>query len=251
MKENDGPLTNPATILEFSNRSWMCLRDDIVAAYVDGVLDETSRGRTESHLADCEVCRNLVGDVVAMQRVETLPLPLGLAQRAAIVTVPSQKRRILTPAVLSAGLACAMVVTFFMVNRQEIQLLPSKVPIAPEIAKSEPPPTQGDTSSDAVRTLTPSARLPKILFPVDNMVLKREEITFKWKTLPPVERYEVHLVTSEGDPVWEGESKTTALAIPPNVRLKDGPYFVWIVAVLNDGHVEKSVPVRFLLKTTL
>jgi len=60
--------------------------------------------------------------------------------------------------------------------------------------------------------------------------------------------YEIRIVASDGDLVWEGQTETSSLRLPPGVALKDGSYFVWITAYLQDGRSAKSSPVPFLIK---
>ena len=63
-----------------TRRGWKCLGEDVIAAYLDGVVNAADRSRIESHLADCEYCRSLVADVVTTQRSDPPALPLGLTR---------------------------------------------------------------------------------------------------------------------------------------------------------------------------
>jgi hypothetical protein len=89
--------------------------------------------------------------------------------------------------------------------------------------------------------------LPTLVSPKQDSVVALEQLVFKWKSVPRSRYYEIHVVTSEGDPVWEGQSDRAVLKFPGDLILKDGPYFVWISAYLDDGRVQKSAPVRFLV----
>ncbi len=220
-----------------------CPGNHILAGYVDGGLDKAARRRTESHLADCAACRSLVGDVVTMRRLEATPLPLGLKQRAIASTAPSRTRPrwVLIPAT-AAGLTLVLI----RGPRNEISLI-SRSPVAPLVAKSETPTAPGGAAPNIVRKSAPSESLPALIFPGDGRVVRPSELILKWKVVPHARYYEIHVVTSEGDPVWQSDSERTDAKLSPDITLKDGTYFVWITAYLDDGRVQKSTPVRFVV----
>lgn len=225
-----------------------CPSNDILAGYVDGGLDKAARRRTESHLADCAACRSLIGDVVTMRRLEATPLPLGLKQRAIASTAPSRTvpRWVLIPAT-AAGLTVVLIVVVLIRGpRNEISLI-SRSPVAPVVAKSETPTAPGGASPNIVRKSAPSESLPALIFPGDGRVVRPSELILKWKVVPHARYYEIHVVTPEGDPVWQSDSEGTDAKLSPGITLKDGTYFVWITAHLDDGRVEKSTPVRFVV----
>ena len=118
-------------------------------------------------------------------------------------------------------------------------------PAAPEIAKSKPAPTLSPPVVDMVRKLPSEVALPSLVFPKPDKVVPRDRLEFKWKPVPRSRYYEVHVVTPEGDPVWEAQSQTAFLKVPSNVGLTDGSYFVWISAYSDDGRVQKSSVIRF------
>jgi hypothetical protein len=66
--------------------------------------------------------------------------------------------------------------------------------------------------------------------------------------MPQSRKYEVRVVRSDGDLVWEGQTDKSAVQVPAEVTVKEGSYFVWITAFLEDGHTAKSAPVHFLVK---
>ena len=225
-----------------------CPGNHILAGYLDGGLDEAATRRIESHLADCAACRGLVGDVVTMQRLEATPLPLGLKRRAIASTAPSRTvpRWVLIPAT-AAGLTVALIVVVLIRGpRNEISLI-SRSPVAPVVAKSETPTEPGGAAPNIVRKSAPSESLPALIFPGDGRVVRPSELILKWKVVPHARYYEIHVVTSEGDPVWQNDSERTDAKLSPDITLKDGTYFVWITAYLDDGRVQKSTPVRLVV----
>ena len=237
----------------FASRAWNCPKDEAIAAYVDGNVDATERSRVESHLADCAHCRGLVADVVRMKERELPAVPLPLKQRAVGLATPRARRMqwILWPAV-ATGAACALIVTLLVRSPQQVNL-PSSPPAATAptvIAKSEPAPALRRPSADVERNLAASSHLPVLIFPQKNNVLTPEQLEFKWKPIPQSRYYEIRVVTADGDLVWSAQSENLNLKPPSNLHLKDGPYFVWISAYIEGGAVQKSAPVRFVVRAS-
>lgn len=231
-----------------ASRKWKCPQDGEIAAYLDGVADGTVKSRVESHLAECEYCRGLVADVVRIQRFDAPAVPLSLTQRAIALVAPKSGRAhwFLWPAATVAG--TAMVIATLMLRSPQQLIVPSpSAPAAPVIAKSEPAPTVSRPDRDIVRKLAPTGLLPTLISPKQDNVVAREQLEFKWKPVPQSRYYEIHVVNSEGDLVWEGPSDQVVLKLPGDLTLREGPYFVWISAYLYDGRIQKSAPVRFLV----
>jgi Putative zinc-finger len=250
MDRYDQRMSHPERVLEFSRRGWRCLSDDDVAAYLDDRLDDTSRRETESHLANCHACRSLIGDVIAMRRREILQLPLGLKERALSAALSARKRpSVLVPAFATAGFACLILAIFLLESPQTLNLPLRKAPAVPAIAKSDLPSRQGDGNSDIVRKPTQPETAARILFPPQDASLERSQLRFRWRSVSRAEYYEVRVVTSDGDPVWAGESKTNSVDLPTDLSLSDGTYFVWVGAMI-DGQIKRSLPVRFRVRTS-
>jgi hypothetical protein len=144
----------------------------------------------------------------------------------------------------------ALLVVFIVVFRkpsQQLVVLSPPTPAAPLVAKSEPTsPLQ--PAPDLVRKpRTPELSLT-ILFPQTSSVMSSGRLRFSWRPVPHSRSYQVRLVETDGDLVWEGQTDKSALQLPTEVDVKDGSYFVWITAFLEDGRIVKSVPVRFLVE---
>jgi hypothetical protein len=101
---------------------------------------------------------------------------------------------------------------------------------------------------DIVRKDTVAEPLPSIILPQAGRVVASAQLRFTWKQIPQARSYRVRVVTSDGDLVWEGETKESRLALPLNFRLKNGSYFVWITSYLANGRTIKSSPVSFSVK---
>ena len=230
-----------------TRRGWKCLGEDVIAAYLDGVVNAADRSRIESHLADCEYCRSLVADVVTTQRSDPPALPLGLTSRAIALIAPraGRGRWILLPAAAMAGVAFVVIATLMLRSPQQLIGPAPSAPSAPVIAKSEPASTISEPVADVERKLTSAVVSPSVIFPKPDSVVTHGQLEFKWKAVPRSRYYELHVVTPEGEPVWEAQSEAPFLKVTSDVRLRDGPYFVSISAYLDDGRVQKSAVTRF------
>ena len=235
------------------HRGWKCPSDEMIASYLDAVLDSPSRSRLESHLADCEYCRTLVAELAKVHRDREMPsLPPGLMQRA-VALVPAKSTRmhwLWAPAAAMAGTAF-LVITSVVLRSPEQLIIPSpSAPPGPVIAKSEPAPTLSAPAHEVVRKPSSADLLPIVVSPHRGSIVARERLEFQWKTVPHSRYYEIHVVTSEGDLVWEGQSVESVLQPPADVTLIDGSYFVWITAYLENGREAKSAPVKFSLASS-
>ena len=235
------------------HRRWRCPSDEVIAAYLDATMNTPDRSRLESHLADCEYCRVLVAELAKVQRDPEVPsLPPGLMQRA-VGFVPSKSTRMhwgWLPA--GAMAATAFLIMVALVPRSpELRFIPSRsTPAAPVIARSKPAQTLGEPSPEMVRKRSSPDFLPRVVSPKRNSSVARERLGFQWKTVPHARYYQIHVVTSEGDLVWEGQSETSILRPPADLRLNDGSYFVWITAYLESGREAKSAPLKFSLASS-
>ena len=237
-----------------AHRRWNCPAETNIAAYLDGSVTDQRRGRIESHLAKCAYCCGVVADVIKLQRTSLPDVPVGLV-RSAIAFGSGKSRRwrwIFVPVAATAGAVLALVVTLDFRGPEQLPLSAPSAPAAPLIARSEPAPAPAlrRPTGDLVRNSTATATLPRITSPKQDNVVAGPSLQFAWKPILKARYYEVHVVTQEGSLVWEGQSETSALKLPSDVSLGAGQYFVWVSAYLDDGRVQKSAPVRFLVRTT-
>ena len=235
------------------NRGWSCPSDHTLAAYTDGVVGERKRAWVEFHLARCQRCRLLVADVVRAQRESDLsPPPVRLIQKAMGLvgrrSRPPTQRWVWAPAGALAGIALLAVVTVVLRKPEKLVIVSPPFPSAPLVAKSEPAPALHTPAPDVVRKRHVLELLPTILSPQPDSIVSSDRLQFRWKPVPQSRSYEVRVVRSDGDLVWEGQTDKSALQLPSDVTVKDGSYFVWITAYLEDGRIAKSAPVRFLVK---
>jgi hypothetical protein len=231
-------------------RKWSCPGDHMIAAYTDAVLNKYARMWVEFHLSGCQRCRLLVADIVKAQREYDLALPpaqvfekaMGLVERR-----PAPWRWAWAPVGALAGIALLSVFIIVLRNPQRLVVVSPPTSAAPLIAKSEPTPALHPVP-DVVRRLRTPELPPTILSPQTNSVISSDRLRFSWKSIPYSKNYEVRVVKSDGDLVWESQTDKSALQLPAEVSVKDGSYFVWITAYLEDGRIVKSVPVRFMVR---
>jgi len=229
---------------------WGCPDEDLLAAYVDGTVQNATRQRTESHLAACAACRSLIADVVTMQRFEATPPPLGLEQRVIAITSADRRRErwVLVPLTAASLLALGLAFVLLRPPKQKIPIVSHSTTVG-VVAKSEPPTIPGAKTSSIERKSTSLEPAPALVFPEEGRAVKRSDLSLRWQLVPHCRYYEIHLVNSEGAPVWQGASERTNIRIPDAVAVNDGTYFVWIAAYMNDGRIQKSSPVQFLVKS--
>lgn len=231
-----------------ARRRWRCPDEEIVAAYIDSRLDEKAKSRVQSHLIDCDYCRQLVATTVKLERIDDLPeVPVGLVRRARAAGATRSKRWAWSwvpasgAALVAAGL---MLVVWRAPKELELQKLPP--PAAPAITKLEtpalPPPLESLRKSEnheaALRVIVPEA----------GRVVSRQNLEFRWNAVPNALFYEVRLVTRDGDLIWEGSSGMTELAVPDSLVLKDGKYFLMVSATMENGKARKAKTVDFQVR---
>jgi anti-sigma factor RsiW len=222
----------------------------MIASYLDAAVDSSSRSRLESHFADCEYCRALVAELAKVQRDDEMPsLPHGLLQRAVALVPPSvtSPRWLWAPAWAMVGTAILLITVFVVRSPERLRIPSASGPAAPVIAKLKPAPTLHSPVHEIVRKPPAADVLLSVVSPHPGSIVARERLKFEWKVIPHSLYYQVHVATSEGDPVWEGQSEGSVLRPPADITFSDGPYFVWITAYLEDGREAKSAPIKFSL----
>ena len=231
-------------------RRWRCPDDQTIAAYVDNALSQTRKAGVELHLSKCERCRVIVTDVVKLQRKLELPLPPFELARVPVQFAPPVSvgfRWIWAPA---AAMALIVLITVIGLLRepQKLLVMAPPPPSAPMIAKAEPLTSRKRPAPEILRKRQLSEALPVILLPRQDSAVVRGHLEFNWTPVSRSRYYEISVVTSEGDLLWEGQTEKSVLRLPWEVVLKRGSYFVWVTAYLADGRVAKSSPVRFVVK---
>ena len=229
---------------------WSCPKAEVIAAYLDGTLDDVTRVQLESHQSNCERCRTVIGDVIRIQRETHIPAPSALVHRAIALVPPTsrQPRWIFAPVAAAGGVACIVITALLLRTPEHLALPIPPTPAAPIVAKAGPWPKV--STKETARKPTVTQLLPTVISPREDSVLSRRSVAFRWKTVPQARFYQVQVVTSEGEPVWEGRSTGANLPLPADLVLQDGKYFVWISVMMENGRVEKSDPVGFRIASS-
>lgn len=227
-------------------RKWSCPADPVIAAYLDGSLTPDQRNRIQSHVVNCDFCRSLIGQIVRTQRSQDPLLPPGLLQRA-IRQTKSQSKHLAWSLIPAAALMSAVLVFAILMLRTSLRVaIPSPPPpVAPEIAMARPEPLPRTPVPETVRKPVSIEQRPHVISPRFNAAVEPAGIEFRWSPVPQTHYYQVRLTSSDGDLIWETQSEATDLRLPASVDLKNGTYFVWILAQLVDGQVRKSPAVLF------
>lgn len=230
------------------NRRLTCLGDNTLAVYVDGGLGPNQKKRVERHLAKCGRCRSIVADVVKLERAVELPVPPFEIAQKTVVFAPEMSKGAYWAWASAAATALVLVTAIVLSvvrERQKLVVVTPTYPVAPVIAKADPPVPFNSPVPDITRKpQTPKTALV-ILSPGQDSTVVRNRLEITWKPVSRSRYYEISLVTAEGDLLWGGQTEHTSLRLPSNVALKRGSYFVWITAYLADGQMTKSSPVRF------
>jgi hypothetical protein len=235
-----------------ARRTWNCPSDTAVASYLEQRLEQKERSRFEAHLADCDFCLGIIGDLVRQQRAsEPVEVPARLVQRA-IDAVPIKAnwgltwRWVLAPALAGVVVASAVLLR----SPQPRHSVPSAS--APVVEKARPPVAIPQAQlqrpeEPIVRSLKTAAPRLQLLEPRSESVVPREALRFRWRPMANAAYYELRVVNSEGDLMWQGQESKSSAQLPPDVSLRPGKYFVWVHAHLNDGRTIKSETTGFTI----
>src|SRR5260370_2766374 len=95
---------------------WFCPDTNLIAAYLDGGLEDAGRARLEAHFSDCEYCRSLVRDVAKMQREAPPAVPPALVGKAiGLVPQTSERSRwIFAPVAAPRAVSSTLVAALFL-----------------------------------------------------------------------------------------------------------------------------------------
>jgi putative zinc finger protein len=235
-------------------RRWHCPEDGVIAGYVDCTLTETRRSQVQRHLADCGYCRALVADIVKIRREAEVPAaPIALVDKALAVlpSTPRRWRRIWVPVTaLGTAAVCTMIAATVLQPPDRLVLPSWSAPAAPIISESGPQPPARTPGREIVRNQTSPQPSPSIISPKAGSAVSGKTVDFHWKAVPHSLYYQVRIVTSEGELVWEGQSTGTHLELPNDAPLNNGKYFVLVSAFMENGRIMKSDPVGFQIASS-
>ena len=237
---------------QLPRRAWRCPSDQTIASYVDGTVASMQRAGLETHLAKCERCRFVVADSIRFQREHEIPMPpSALLLKTMQLASPERTRKIwlwVPAGALAALMVVLLAVPSLLRHPKQALIPPANKPMAPMVARTTPDTLPPKPILNIVRKQSSAAALPSVIFPREGSVVARQGLKFTWKQIPAARSYEIRVVTSEGDLVWEGQSDQSDVALPAKFTLKDGTYYVWVTSYSANGRSIKSSPVSFVVK---
>jgi hypothetical protein len=197
-----------------AKRKSSCPDESVLAAYSDGLLEDAERQQAEEHFADCDDCLEQIGLLAQLSRQadDLRPVPDELLAKAqALSTRPSSR---LTTAYWVPAAAAALLLLAIL----PWMALRTDAPPQDRLLRS----SQGQS---ALQVVAPQ--------PETNLSLPFE---FAWKILPQAVSYEVLVVDSEGEPVWQGQASQPQITLPADAPLKPGNrYFMRVGAQIAGG----------------
>jgi Putative zinc-finger len=226
---------------------WRCPSSEKLAAYIDGNLSAVQRQALERHLADCSYCLELVAGAVSEARQTALATPNWLRQRAEDQAgrARSKNRRwawALAPVLIGLIAVAVLVKSPGHLKEEGPREGPNYPPAATAPQSSPSTIIQPAEPTRSAEGQTESLRL---IVPSIGATIKPNQLRFEWTAATNASYYDVRLMTSEGQLVWEERSDQANVRPPTALKIAPGNYFVWVTAYLNDGRELQSAPSRF------
>ena len=177
------------------------LSPEEVVAWVDRTADRDLNERIESHLADCDACRE---EVVSVRRT---------------VSALQTRRRWLMATVLP--LAAVLVLIFFSTTGE----------------RGVPPSTvlrQGDVGAEGVVPI-------QVLTPPEGGAVSGDPVTFRWRSPGEDLAYHLTLTDEGGSVVWSETVSDTTVSLPDSLApLPVGRYYWLVDGLLRGGESASS-----------
>jgi hypothetical protein len=275
--------SSPVRALHVNRPGWGCLNASQIAAFVEQRLADEEEARVEEHLADCDACLEQVVFLGRHQPNEGAAVaPELLARARGLVATRHPAWR---PLALRWGSVAAALILFAIagfrvwqpgtplapvVERDSSsatapatdppivppQPLPAETTAAAPTARVSSPATPSGTAPDvsvpstpppgSVRRAPVAAGAVVLLSPRSDSMVPLPNLEFRWRDVPNAIYYDLHVVTEEGDVVWQGKVEGTRARLPDGHPLHAGTkYFVWVRAHLAGGGTIKSAAVAF------
>ncbi len=233
-----------------ARRRWSCPSDTRVAAYLEQTLEPRERSRFEEHLADCDFCLGMVGALVRQQRAsEPVEAPVRCLEKASS-GAPTEaswapfRRWVLVPALASIVVAIAVMLWVPHHGKFAGSTSARMIGKATPAGALQQRPSQPSDEQYVRKLRTPSIK-EELLEPKSDSVVSREGLRFRWTPVGNADYYEVRVVDSEGDLLWQGQESTPKVQLPHHIAVPPGKYFVWVRVYLHNGSTIISEPVPF------
>jgi hypothetical protein len=260
---------------ESVQRSWHCPNESQLAEYVKQGFSDAARNSIEKHITHCDFCLSQVAFLTqAEDWADASEAPAQLVSKARQLVSQKPKSilnwdwRWAASAAAVAGFALLFVIVALQWRKSQSESVAGPLiaqqttpeppaltqprvtppvsrteptaPLPTAKAKSMPPPT--------VRSKAGAQLLPKLTTPRDGAVLRRSDLDFQWEPVSDAIFYEVRVMSTEGNLMFEGQTEETRLKPGPTAPLVPGTkYFVVIRAHLRQGRTANSSVVSFQL----
>lgn len=189
------------------------LKDDVLAAYLDGALSATERRIAEDHLAGCALCRDELVDISKL-----------VADRARVRRWPRLAGSF--AAVAAAAIAFAVV--------------------GPWRAARGPSTAPGDRMRESTFVDGASRRAVAVVSPAEGDIVTPRTLRFAWRSVAPNATYLLKLADDTSSVRWKIDTADTTVALPDSVQLERGrSYNWWVDALTGDGHAASTGVRRF------
>ena len=225
---------------EISERTPFCPDDHEIAAYFDRQPDHPESELSEHHLLNCGYCLARV-EVLAQlhENGDYEQVPQSLL--AAADQVGHQPRRRLHYAPAWAAAAVVVIALFAIVGRGPT--------FDPGAGVQLPPASPAGEEVRQLRNISRSRSAPTILAPIKGAVVRPEDLTIRWTSVPGSLYYDIRLVDAEGFMIWQDRVEDTQRNLPSHLELLSGEqYFVRVDAYLAEAKSVSSRHVQFTIK---
>jgi hypothetical protein len=184
------------------NGSNACLDDDAIAELIDAAHPAEDRERL-AHLATCARCRARLASIARLLRDPAISLEARRLDEAV------RARRLHLGPIGAVSTAAAAVLA-------AILLWPK-----PATFITREPANDVDVLRDSVATTTVA---PRILSPVGPA---GTEDSLRWTSVAGGDLYRITVWDRDGNVIWEGETRDTALAFPMEITRARGVSYLW------------------------
>lgn len=215
-----------------------CPEDELLAAYMEGVLSDVSHGQFENHLADCAWCIERVGMLGRAHESdaqEQVPEPL-LARAGKMVNSSGQSASGWRRAHAWAVAAAVVLTIGFMVSKSTLYE-----------GKPHSVSRNNAETSQSTRSIAPGALQTTQPSTGNNISVEFSDGVFSWTPVNDSLFYQVQIVTAEGDLLWRERVNAEQWNPPGELVLSAGEeYFVRIDAFVSETRSVKSDYVAFM-----
>lgn len=182
------------------------LRDDVLAAYLDGALPAAERRVAEDHLAECATCRD---ELVLMSKL--------IADRA--------PRRRWPRLAASVGAVAAAVIAFAVIG-------PWRTAPGPGAARDGRMRESTQVDGAGKRAVT-------VVMPAEGETVTPPAVRFVWHPFAPNATY--LLKVADDSSSWKFDTADTTFVLPDSVQLERGrSYHWWVDALTADGRTAST-----------